>query len=328
MSANVTRYDLRLLLCINCGAPVEAMPQGGRFPCSYCGAFLELAPRVEDLAAFRSPETTAPAAPIDRRARLLAQQGSRSRHAFPPPGLRGAMLNSHRTSDLEAARARWIEAVREMDARPSEEAETRLFWLTMMLRTKHILAGDFSRARAGDETAAERMRDPIFRSLLRISLAARSLDGGDLASAEAWLAPLEPESEVLAVHSAYTLARARIALVRGQWERVLTLLGRRAAEVPIELGSDATACMMRATALEGLGDLAAAQAALGEVRRGLAGRLFGYRNVQIRLHAYPGLVLCRQSHTAFVRRVWLGRIATFVVLAAAVAALVVFEAGL
>ena len=38
-------FQLRILLCTHCGAPLEASPAGGQIPCRYCHAVNQLSVR-------------------------------------------------------------------------------------------------------------------------------------------------------------------------------------------------------------------------------------------------------------------------------------------
>jgi hypothetical protein len=191
-----------------------------------------------------------------------------------------------------------------------KSVDADLYWLTGVLRTQFILQGDSVRARAVDETAAELTRDPTFRTLLHISLSRRACDSGDLEAAEAWLAPIDPKPTLLAIHTALALARAAIALARGDGGLVLTYLGRSAGEIPIGTMDDVQACMFRATAYEKLGDLSAAERALWEVGRTLGGKLFGPQKVKLHLRDQRGGDLCQQTVAPFFRKVALHRALT------------------
>ncbi|MBK7775071.1 MAG: hypothetical protein IPI43_13220 [Sandaracinaceae bacterium] len=52
-TVSATSHSLRLLVCLNCGAPFETAPSGGHHTCTYCRATHELKPRDE------RPETCA-----------------------------------------------------------------------------------------------------------------------------------------------------------------------------------------------------------------------------------------------------------------------------
>ncbi len=154
------------------------------------------------------------------------------------------------------------------------------------------------------------------------ALAGRACDAGDVAAAEAWLAPVDPRPTVLGVHTDLALARAKIALLKRDWSGVLAPLGRAADQIPIATADDTLACMMRATAYEGLGDLPAARAALWAVGRNLGGKLFGPGKVRWFRGVYPGLRLCTQTYATFRVRVALIR-ATLALAALALAAAIV-----
>ena len=41
------RFDLRIVVCQHCGAPVESVPTGGWVTCRFCNAGHQVAARVE-----------------------------------------------------------------------------------------------------------------------------------------------------------------------------------------------------------------------------------------------------------------------------------------
>jgi hypothetical protein len=320
MSGNTTSHELRFLVCPSCGAPVQALPQGGHVQCRYCQVVLEVRPRIEVVEDRRPPpEPSRPDTEEQRLALLRDQISSTDPYALPPSGLRALMYRTSDPAALSEIQQRW-RAARAAVSRGEAGAEAELYWASVMLRTQH--AHDLLTARAVTETALEAIHDPVFRTLLRISLAARACDAGDVRAAEAWLAPVDPRPTVLGVHTDLALARAKIALLRQDWSGVFAHLGPAADQIPIALADDALACMMRATAYEGLGDLPAARAALWAVGRNLGGKLFGPGKVLWFCGVYPNLRLCTQTYAAFRFRVTLIR-ATLALIALAFAAALV-----
>lgn len=314
-SCLATSYDLRLLLCHHCGAPIQTVPEGGLVACSYCASVHQLAPRKEKAEDFEAEaHTESPASASDddaefaernRLEKLRAQLSSSAPQDFPPTEILRFVRRSTDPSALPECQKRWQQAVSDLANGKSVDAE--LYWLTGVLRTQFMLQGDSVRARAVDETAAELTRDPIFRTRLHTSLAQRACDSGDLEAAEAWLAPIDPKPTSLAVHTDLALARATIALIRGDWGLVLTYLGHSADEIPIAIMDDVQACMFRATAYERLGELGAAERALWEVVRNLSGKLFGPRKVRFHLRTQREGGLSQRTVALFFRNVALHR---------------------
>jgi uncharacterized Zn finger protein (UPF0148 family) len=65
-------FQLRILLCTHCGAPLEASMAGGQISCRYCQAVNQLSVR-DDRPAFASHQ--APISEQERINRLRAQDG-------------------------------------------------------------------------------------------------------------------------------------------------------------------------------------------------------------------------------------------------------------
>src|SRR5690242_18221907 len=81
-------YQLRILLCTNCGAPIEMPRAGGQAACRYCNAVNQRAMRDE-----RPLFTPGPQAFLredERIARLRAQEG---KPLLPPPILAPVIAN-------------------------------------------------------------------------------------------------------------------------------------------------------------------------------------------------------------------------------------------
>jgi len=301
-----TRYDLRLLMCQTCGAPIEAFPQGGQVRCAYCNSIYMLEPRKERAEDFVSAAPAQPLTEAQRFEKLRSQFGSTEPHEFPPSGLRTLMFRTTDPSYLPSMLEKWKEALRRTQ-QGAADTDAELFWLTVFLRSQYMHQRNYVSARAVIETATEAVRAPVFRTLLHISLAGRALDGGDLQAAESWLAPIDPRPTILAVHTDLALVRSRMALMRGDWQGVFRHLGRFAREVPIAQADDVIACMMRATAHEGLGDMASAHRALWEVGRDIGGKIFGPKKVRLFRDSYPNLLLCPGTYDKFLKGVTLRR---------------------
>jgi len=307
-----TRYDLRLLLCQTCGAPIEAFPQGGQVRCAYCNSIYTLAPRKERAEDFSSAAPAQPLTEEQRFEKLRSQFLSSEPHEFPPAGLRRLAMRCTDPSALPTMLKQWNEVLKRT-LQGATDTDAELFWLTVFLRSQYMHQRNYVSARAVTETATEAVRAPIFRTLLHISLAGRACDGGDLQAAESWLAPIDPRPTILAVHTDLALVRSRMALMRGDWQGVFRHLGRFADEVPIAAADDVLACMLRATAHEGLGDMASAHRALWEVGRNILGKIFAPKKVRLFRDSYPNLPLCPRTCDAFLKGVTLRR--TLLVLA-------------
>ncbi|MBK7775070.1 MAG: hypothetical protein IPI43_13215 [Sandaracinaceae bacterium] len=161
---------------------------------------------------------------------------------FPPTHLLGLAKQATNVARLGEVDSLFRAAEAKVLGGGGFDAEIELFWTAGILRTMYMTKKEFRHARAVDETALETLTDPVLRTVQRTALANRACDAGNLADAEAWLAPVPRESEVLVVHTSVRLTEARIALMRGDYARCSSGLGREAEQVPIRTDRDATAC--------------------------------------------------------------------------------------
>jgi hypothetical protein len=209
-TVSATSHSLRLLVCLNCGAPFEMAPTGGHHTCTYCRATHELSPRDE------RPETFAgsgvlPAKPAateaERFALLREQMSDMHPYNFPPTHLLGLAKQATNVARLAEVDSLFRAAEAKVLGGGGFDAEIELFWTTGILRTMYMTKTEFRHARAVDESALETLTDPVLRTVQRTALANRACDAGNLADAEAWLAPVPRESEVLVVHTSRTAHR-------------------------------------------------------------------------------------------------------------------------
>jgi hypothetical protein len=290
MSRNYTTR-IRLLLCQHCGAPLEAAPTGGTVACGYCRAQNQVGRRVDDRAI--APPGRAPVDEATRLGRLRMQDG---RPLEAPPSL--VPLMNPGTGDFHPAKVEEAfhvyQATRnEVEKTGSPEAMERLYFLTLVANTHLTRTGDHPRRRALLETSLETLRFPRHRQVLRALLANAAAKEGDLESAERWLAPCDPRSEDLEADSAFRLAHAYLASHRGAFDRVLALLGAQDGAYPFHDAFDPLAAVLRANALERLGHLDAAIAAL---RARMAAEGVQGRRTMAQIRAqHPALELCARS---------------------------------
>ena len=320
---SATSHSLRLLVCLHCGAPFESAPEGGHYTCTYCRATHDVLPRDERPETFAGSgvlDTKPAATEAERFAALREQLLSTHVYDFPPQALRSLARNSTDLSRLAEADAAFRDAETRVLAGAGFEAEVDLFWSASILRTMYLRQKDNRRARAVDETALDSLKDPVLRTVQRVSLANRACDVGDLESADAWLAPCPRDSDVLAVHTSVRVTEARIAYLRGDYTQTLERLGAEADAVPIRLDRDAMACLYRAAAYEKLGQRDKAAEALRASRRSVGGKLFALGKVTDWRETFPHEGLCDQTYPAFRRRVLLGRVGCLAILALSVAA--------
>jgi hypothetical protein len=283
MADTVYSYRVRTVECDNCRAPLTSSAlEGGQVTCSFCGATLRITGRKRE-----HREETRIGEP-DRLAGLRAQ-----REAFDgekallraPAGMEQfqAMLAdpATRAAGLEGLRQEWEKTRRALASGGSSDGETHLLRLALVIAQTHREAGDHPRARATLETALGHLTDAEHRDIVRCRLARAAVRAGDLDAAEAWLEEVNLRPIKLEADHEVRLARSTLALARGDARTVLELLGRRIEELPL-LHQIRPHCL-RAHALAGLGETAAARQAIG-----LAVSLWNSATVAWEWQACPG----------------------------------------
>lgn len=258
--------QVRLLLCSNCGAPIDVSPNGGVVGCRFCGANNQLVARAE-LPAFAGITRTALSEP-ERLARLRMQD---NRPLLPPQSIAhlfgpGGEIPSWKEQEVFAA---W-QSARKRSVTGALDAAEELFFLTEVLGNKFVAAADWTRHRAMLESALEALTLPRHRSSIAASLVLGACRDDDLQGAATWLQIVDPASEDLYADSMYRMAKARLATKQGDYQTVLTALGQTANEWPIHDAVDCLAAVYRANAYEGLGrvDLAVRELVLESQKSG------------------------------------------------------------
>jgi hypothetical protein len=117
---------------------------------------------------------------------------------------------------------------------------------------------------------------------------------GDLAAAESWLQPCDAQSDDIQMDSAWRFSRAFIDTAKGNFQRVIEVLGQTAHDYPIEDASDDVCAVFRANAWEKLGRPDVAVSLLGE--RLAAGGGQGRETVRQVVELYRDWHLCVMSY--------------------------------
>ncbi len=192
--------------------------------------------------------------------RLRAQDGQ---PMLPPQGFEQLIVNSEiPPHKLQEAQLVWSATRKALIANPGDlAAADRLVWLTMVMRNT-LMEKDDARVRALLEGALEVSMLPRHRQSLRGHLSRSAVREGDLASAEAWLAPCDPYNEDLLADSSYRVSRAFLATAKNQPADVINALGGTFEDVPIHDSMDAVATVLRANGWEKMGNVDAAKAVL------------------------------------------------------------------
>ena len=282
-------FQLRILLCTHCGAPLEASPAGGQIPCRYCHAVNLLSVR-DNRPVFGAPQ--APISEQERLNRLRAQDG---KPLLPPPSLQALLPNGQLPAwKVQEALAVWQATRQELRVTANFEAAERLLFLTMVLSHHFVEQSDKLRQRAMLESALDVFTLPRHRQVMRGYLCRSACRLGDLQAAEQWLAPCDRQSDDLETDSEYRYSRAFIDTARGDWNAVLRSLGGRFEDVPIQDAMDAVCSVLRANAWERLGQTQAAVALLQQAmaNQGANGRQAIARVIEIN----AAMRLCEQSY--------------------------------
>ncbi|MCZ7686177.1 MAG: hypothetical protein M5U28_48420 [Sandaracinaceae bacterium] len=289
MSRKTYTTQIKLLLCQQCGAPLELPPAGGTAACSYCRA--QNVVRSGAGAAAFAPPSSLPIDESERLRRLRMQDGK----PFVPPASIQPLVDGGglHPAKVEEAFHIYQATRREVLATHSPEAAERLFALTLIANTHLARGQDHVRRRAILETSLSTLDLPRHQQVIRCLLATASAKEGDLASAADWLAPCNPRSDDLDSDSAFRVARAFVDTFRGDFAAVYDWLGPLDDGYPIADTWDPTAAVLRANALERLGNLQAAVQALRD-RMGKES-VGGRATMEAIVAAHPELALCAQS---------------------------------
>jgi len=284
-------YDVQVILCDHCGAPIEGELHGTLASCSYCKATNRLRERSTAIEA-TGQSGSGGMAEADRIA-LLRQQDSQEkpRHTSVAKLLDAGKLNG---SHAKEAMLAWTADRASLADMATPEVATRFYQLTTALAEHHGRLGDRMSQRAVLESALGLLPSARLRHNVKCALSRAACVTGDFQAAERWLSTCDPRSLDLECDSNYRLARAYHATATGQFAPVLEVLGRTESDVPIHDSMDPFAAVLRANALERLGDGPSAVAALGRWMIGPMGIRYG--SVESLLAEHRAWNLCAHSY--------------------------------
>ncbi|MCL4750007.1 MAG: hypothetical protein KJ015_07605 [Myxococcales bacterium] len=287
--ATFFQFDLRVLPCETCGAPLEGSSGGGKVICKYCRDEQTLA-RREDL-----PLVVGARMPEPERLALLRRQDA---HPPPVPSSLAQICVGDRLIpwDVPEALARWRLARRRLAHATDPGAAEELFALTRVLSVHYEASGAMLELRALIEGALDELLEPRHRQILRAALARTAALTGHLTAAQAWLDGCDAYAADLDADGAHRLARACIDTARGDFAAVLAALGQSPTDVPLPNDLDPAAALLRANAWERSGNLARGCELLVHLAQH-GGPLFELRAHELR-ERHPELGLCRQSWPA------------------------------
>ena len=291
MNESVFKFDTRVLMCAVCNAPVQSGIGGGEVKCEYCGAVNQLPPR-KDLP--KEPCSEKKQISEEERLTLLRQQLSKPPHILDSikPLLEGSHIARFK---LDEALQIWRSAYKQLAVADDFEQSEMLLQLTIFLGRHFEKESEFLKQRSLFENALEVLTLPRHRQMLRSRLAVQAAFGGDVDAAERWIEPCDPTSSDLQSDSAYRIARAAIDTVKQDWQAVLSTLREQASQSPLEEASVAESVLMRANAMEKLGQEDKAVMHLALYCKSVDTKWDPFKKA---LESYQkvGLSLCRSSH--------------------------------
>lgn len=284
-------FEVRVLMCRNCGAPLRTGHTGGTVTCGYCDTVNVFTPRreepVEPLAAAREMDE-------EERLELLRRQDGTQPEI--PAGI-GQLLSGGRLAPWKETEAlsMWRTTCGELSSGSDFTSSELLYFLTIILSNHYSEKNDCLRQRALYESALEVLTLPRHRQQIRGMLARNAALAGDPKAGEKWLEPCNPRSEDLQSDSAYRVSKAEILTVKGDWEGVLEILGEDLETVPVDSTLDGKAIVQRANALEMSGRVkeAAEQLSLYIQANGSPGR--HALKMITGVYAHSGLAVCPRS---------------------------------
>lgn len=276
-------HEIRVLMCLQCGAPLDAETGGCRIKCDYCGVVNEIMPR--------QPETQLQHAAIseeERMHRLWAQNGK----SIPPPDAVKKLLSGGflKKKKLEEAIKLFNSTRQELEAGDNFAASERLTHLVLVLYNYYVQAKDTKRQRAILESAVEALRLPHHKQYALGILCRCAVKDNDLQAAKEWLKTCDPHSDDLQADTSYRIGRALIDTAEGRFDKVHLVLGEGAQDVPIADGFYEVALVLRANAWEKRGHLDKARSLI----KGYSGA-YGSKVFKFVSDIYPHLQLCQQS---------------------------------
>jgi len=262
---------------------------GGAVPCGYCGA--------QNLVQRRNPAgfaIPAPSAPVDENERLRRLRSQDGQPLVPPASLRYLAGPSGIQPARVSEAFHIFESTRkEVETTHSPDAAQRLFFLALLLNTHLGINHDDARRRGLLETTLETVTLPRHIQVMRCLLASASAKEGDIASAEQWLQHCDMRSDVLEADSAFRAARAYVDTAKNDFGQVVQTLGGQDEAYPIADTWDPACAVLRANALEKMGNVEQAVQALRQrmAREGHSGRAMMKKIID----THSQMALCPQS---------------------------------
>ena len=264
-----TTFDLRVIGCHTCGAPLEIGVAGGLLRCSFC-RHQQHATAARERVSFGCGLSEA------QRLAELAQQDAR------PPSrkwiaelLVGDELLPWTVGQALDRYRRLHQSLREQLG-DGPTAREQLWELTLVLAGHFGDRDDLLRQRALLEGALEVLSEPRHRQTIYAQLAVSAARAGDTVAAGSWLGLCDPRADELRSDSFHRFARAYVETASSRWQAVLETLGNGWQGVPLSDDIEPACVVLRAHAWEQLGDPARALELLDHYFR----HCDGYRRFQ------------------------------------------------
>jgi len=265
-------FEIRLHLCLHCGAPLEVPVLGGAVTCGYCDASMTVTPRAIAARVLAHPASADDPGERPRIANLWQQwrayDDSKNRYSldYAPDGIEidGFDVSKKTGSFLEKELRRLAQLPQKHH---TADHDRRLFWVTQRLANFWSMTGEPVRKHATLETASERLKDPGFRQIAYQDLARSALSSRNEQAGHSWLAQCDLTPRELAIDTGLRLTLGRLHHLRRDWPTVLDVIGHNAYQIPIKPSAMPTVSLMRAGTLDAFGLAAAAETELmGAIR--------------------------------------------------------------
>ena len=239
-------YDVRVLACQACGAPLQAAIAGGLATCAYCGAVNEL--RARDDREDRERATASHDASISESERMARLREQRGHDELPEAVVHALAPQDGRLSParIPEGLALWKSTRAALSTRGDFLSAERLFHVTRLL----LPLTDHQARRVLLETTLELLPDHRHRHVLRCELAIGAARLGELDAAWAWLEAVEPRPLDLLMDSAVRTARATAAAAGGRANDILAELGDQPGDLPVATWYAGRIVLLRAHGLE------------------------------------------------------------------------------
>jgi len=284
-------FEIRVLMCHQCGAPLEAATSGGSFRCEYCGVINHIVPRQTEA---QLKPSTAQLGEAARMGRLWAQDG---KPISPPASVSRLLVNGElRARKVKKAIDIFNSTRKEVESSSDHAASERLTFLTLVLYNHYVKENDKMRQRALLESAVEAFKLPHHKQFVLGILSRSAVKDGDLRAAKDWLKPCDPRSDDLRADTSYRVGQALIATAEERFDAVHALLGEGQHDVPIADGFGPLATVLRANAWEKRGRVDTARALFDAYLGG--GGPYGLESLAFVRGIYPQLRLCQQTMPA------------------------------